>query len=131
MAIPHLEELKVEENEGDPRRGEKKTGGNGGVDDFIIFREQTLVQREKGILLKKISQIAASIAVRRYPNKISLVVETRSLLNETISPLLQKKKKRRWKRKWKSKIPFLLFSFFNQKTRSNLGNRWPVIQRPR
>ena len=77
MAIPHLEELKVEENEGDPRRGEKKTGGNGGVDDFIIFREQTLVQREKGILLKKISQIAASIAVRRYPNKISLVVETR------------------------------------------------------
>lgn len=128
MAIPHLEELKVEEN---PRRDEKKTGGNGGVDDFIIFREQTLVQREKGILLKKISQIAASIAVRRYPNKISLVVETRSLLNETISPLLQKKKKRRWKRKWRSKIPFLFFFFFNQKTRSNLGNRWPVIQRPR
>lgn len=91
MAIPHLEELKVEEN---PRRDEKKTGGNGGVDDFIIFREQTLVQREKGILLKKISQIAASIAVRRYPNKISLVVETRSLLNETISPLLLQKKKK-------------------------------------
>lgn len=112
MAIPHLEELKVEENEGDPRRGEKKTGGNGGVDDFIIFREQTLVQREKGILLKKISQIAASIAVRRYPNKISLVVETRSLLNETISPLLQKKK-RKEDGKENGEVRFPFFSFFS------------------
>lgn len=109
MAIPHLEELKVEENEGDPRRGEKKTGGNGGVDDFIIFREQTLVQREKGILLKKISQIAASIAVRRYPNKISLVVETRSLLNETISPLLQKKRKEDGKENGEVRFPFFSF----------------------
>ena len=110
MAIPHLEELKVEENEGDPRRGEKKTGGNGGVDDFIIFREQTLVQREKGILLKKISQIAASIAVRRYPNKISLVVETRSLLNETISPLLlQKKRKEDEKENGEVRFPFFSF----------------------
>lgn len=110
MAIPHLEELKVEEN---PRRDEKKTGGNGGVDDFIIFREQTLVQREKGILLKKISQIAASIAVRRYPNKISLVVETRSLLNETISPLLQKKKKRKEDGKENGEVRFPFFSFLS------------------
>lgn len=109
MAIPHLEELKVEEN---PRRDEKKTGGNGGVDDFIIFREQTLVQREKGILLKKISQIAASIAVRRYPNKISLVVETRSLLNETISPLLQKKK-RKEDGKENGEVRFPFFSFLS------------------
>lgn len=113
MAIPHLEELKVEENEGDPRRGEKKTGGNGGVDDFIIFREQTLVQREKGILLKKISQIAASIAVRRYPNKISLVVETRSLFNETISPLLLQKKKRKEDGKENGEVRFPFFSFLS------------------
>lgn len=78
---PHLEELKVEKDGSEARRKENRW--NRGEDDFIIFREQTLVRREKGILLKKISQIAASIAVRRYPNKISLFAmtrETRSLV---------------------------------------------------
>lgn len=42
---PHLEELKVGND--DPRRGEKKTGGNRREDDFIIFREQTLSCKEK------------------------------------------------------------------------------------